>query len=173
MNGDMVRSMCIIHLKPSGGFEERREKQRMTGFFEDLKRIISEKAEVVTKKTGEVVDVVAKKTEQTVEIQKIKSQIHVMERNNDRDYKDIGKIVYEKFRNGQGADEQYIELGDAIAEREDSIANAKEEIAKLRGLDVCPECEAHIEPEATFCPKCGTKVDGDSSAEDIETAFEE
>lgn len=133
----------------------------MANFFQDLGKMISEKAEVVTKKTGEVVDVVAKKTEQTVEIQKIKSQIHVMERNNDRDYKDIGKMIYDKFKNGEGADAEYIELCDAIAEREESIAKAKEEIAKIKGLDVCPECESHIEPDASFCPKCGAKVNGD------------
>lgn len=130
----------------------------MAGFFGDLGKIISEKADAVTKKTGEVVDVVAKKTEQTVEIQKIKNQIHVMERSNDRDYRDIGKMIYDKFKNGDGAEAEYIELCDAIAERENLIAEAREEIAKLKGLDVCPECNAHIEPEATFCPKCGARV---------------
>lgn len=145
----------------------------MANFFRDLGKIISEKAEVVTKKTGEVVDVVAKKTEQTVEIQKIKSQIHVMERSNDRDYKDIGKMIYDKFKNGEGADAEYIELCDAIAEREASIAKAKEEIAKIKGLDVCPECESHIEPDATFCPKCGAKVNGDACEAAAEAEFEE
>ena len=80
----------------------------MKDFFETLGKVVVEKAgevskktgevvEVVTKKTGEVVDVVAKKTEQTVEVQKLKSQISLMERNNERDYKDIGKIVYDRF----------------------------------------------------------------------------
>lgn len=142
----------------------------MANFFGELGKIISEKAEVVSKKTGEVVDVVAKKTEQTVEIQKIKNQIHVMERSNDRDYKDIGKIIYDKFKNGEGADAQYIDLCDAIAEREASIAKAKEEIAKIKGLDVCPECESHVEPDATFCPKCGAKV-GACACEEV--TFEE
>ena len=144
----------------------------MANFFQDLGKIISEKAQVVTKKTGEVVDVVAKKTEQTVEVQKIKAQIHTMERNNDRDYKDIGKMIYDKFKNGEGADAEYIELCDAIAERETSIAKAKEEIAKIKGLDMCPECEAHIEPDATFCPKCGAKVNG-NTCEAAEAEFEE
>lgn len=145
----------------------------MQDFFGNLGKIISEKAEVVSKKTGEVVDVVAKKTEQTVEIQKIKSQIHVMERNNDRDYRDIGKMIYDKFKNGEGAEAEYIELCDAIAEREATIAKAKEEIAKIKGLDVCPECESHIEPDATFCPKCGAKVNADVCEEATEAEFEE
>jgi len=146
----------------------------MTNFFQDLGKIISEKAEVVAKKTGEVADVVAKRTEQTVEVQKIKAQIHTMERNNDRDYKDIGKMIYDKFKNGEGADAEYIELCDAIAEREASIAKAKEEIAKIKGLDVCPECDSHIEPDAKFCPKCGVAVNVDICMEDVvEEEFEE
>ena len=83
-------------------------------------------------------------------------------------------MIYDKFKNGEGADAEYIELCDAIAEREASIAKAKEEIAKIKGLDVCPECEAHIEPDATFCPKCGAKVDGEVYTEDVvEEEFEE
>lgn len=145
----------------------------MANFFKDLGKIISEKAEVVAKKTGEVADIVVKKTEQTVEVQKIKSQIHVMQRNNDRDFRDIGKMVYDKFKNGEGAEAEYIELCDAIAEREVAIAKAKEEMAKVKGLDVCVECEAHIEPDATFCPKCGAKVEGCYCEEDTEATFEE
>ena len=70
----------------------------MANFFQDLGKIKSEKAEVVAKKTGEVADVVVKKTEQTVEVQKIKSQISVMQRNNDRDYRDIGKMIYDNSK---------------------------------------------------------------------------
>ncbi|MBQ4560324.1 MAG: zinc ribbon domain-containing protein [Tyzzerella sp.] len=145
----------------------------MASFLKDLGKIISEKAEVVAKKTGEVADVVVKKTEQTVEVQKIKNQIYVMQRNNDRDYRDIGKMVYDKFKNGEGADAEYIELCDAIAEREVAIAKAKEEMAKVKGLDVCPECASHIEPDAVFCPKCGAKVEDCDCEEDVEVVFEE
>lgn len=145
----------------------------MSSFFKELGKVISEKAEVVAKKTGEVAEVVVKKTEQTVEVQKIKSQISVMQRNNDRDYRDIGKMVYDKFKNGEGAEAEYIELCDAIAEREIAIAKAKEEMAKVKGLDICSECESHIEPDAAFCPKCGAKVDGCDCEEDAEEAFEE
>lgn len=145
----------------------------MASFLKDLGKIISEKAEVVAKKTGEVADVVVKKTEQTVEVQKIKNQIYVMQRNNDRDYRDIGKMVYDKFKNGEGADAEYIELCDAIAEREVAIAKAKEEMAKVKGLDVCPECASHIEPDAVFCPKCGAKVEDCDCEENVEVVFEE
>ncbi len=181
--------MCIIHWRISGRFDfnkqeplhlqmergvvMKREVRHMNDFFGklgDLGKVISEKAEVVSKKTGEAFDVVAKKTEQTVEIQKIKSQIHVMEKNNDRDYRDIGKMIYDKFKRGEGADAEFIDLCDAIAEREEAIANAKEEIAGIKGLDVCPNCDAHIESNATFCSQCGAKV---GTEDDSEAEFEE
>ena len=76
----------------------------MADFFanlEDLGKIISKKAgkavDVVAQKAGEAVDVISKKAEETVEITKIKSQIGTMERNNERDYKDIGKMIYESY----------------------------------------------------------------------------
>lgn len=146
----------------------------MANFFEKLKETITDTAEVVSKKTGEVVDVVAKKTEQTVEIQKIKGQISTMERNNERDYKDIGKIIYNRFKNGEGADAEYIELCDAIAEREEAIAKAKQEIAGLKGLDVCPNCATHNEANAKYCQECGAKLEETVSdeAEDSEEIFE-
>lgn len=141
----------------------------MVEFFENLGEMISDKAkvvgkkteeivEVVSKKTGEVVDVVAKKTEQTVEVQKIKGQIRTMERNNERDYQDIGKMLYEKYKNGEAIEDVYQELCEAIEAREDEIAKAKESVAEIKGLDVCPTCKAHVDIDAAFCPKCGAKI---------------
>lgn len=127
--------------------------------LESIGKIISEKAEVVSKKTGEVVEVVAKKTGQTVEIQKIKNRIHVMRKGNERDCRDIGKMIYLKYKKGEEIDEQYLELCEAIAERERAVAEAKEEIARIRGLEVCPNCAKHIESDVVFCPRCGAKIE--------------
>lgn len=145
----------------------------MAQFFENLKKIISEKAEVVSKKTGEVVDVVAKKTEQTVEVTKIRSQISTMERNNERDYKDIGKMIFERYKKGEVVDAEFIELCESISEREDSIRKSKEEIAGLKGLEICPKCGAHLEEGTNFCPKCGAKLDDEVEQSDNEENFEE
>lgn len=149
----------------------------MGDFFGNLGKIISEKAEVVTKKTEEVVEVVAKKTEKTVEVQKIKSQIRVMERNNERDFSDMGKMIYDKFKKGEIVDEQFVELCEAIEEREESIDKANREVAELKGLDVCSGCKEHLEPGVVFCPKCGQKVDDDIveiiDEDDVEVVVEE
>lgn len=131
----------------------------MTEFLEKWKDIITEKAKVVTKKTGEVVEVVADKTEQAIEIQKLKNQIHVMERNNDRDFKHIGKMIYYKHQQNETVDDCYVELCDAITERNASIEELKLKIAKIKGTDTCPNCEATLDQGAKYCSKCGTEVE--------------
>lgn len=129
--------------------------------LESLGKTISEKAEVVAKKTEEAVEVVAKKTEETIEVQKVKSQIRVMERNNERDFQDIGKMVFERFQKGEEIDAEFVELCEAIKERETSINEYKKQVAELRGLDVCPKCKEHVEANVVFCPKCGSKIEED------------
>lgn len=152
----------------------------MADFFanlEDLGKIISKKAgkavDVVTQKAGEAVDVISKKAEETVEITKIKSQIGTMERNNERDYKDIGKMIYERYKQGEVVDGDFIEFCEAISEREDSICKAKEEIANLKGLEVCPKCDAHVEAGVHFCPKCGANLVEKSQESVDDDGFEE
>ena len=146
----------------------RKEKDEMADFFgnlwenlESLGKTISKKAEVVAKKTEEAVEVVAKKTEETVEVQKLKSQIRVMERNNERDFQDMGKMVYERYQKEEEVDPEFVEFCEAIKERETSIEEYKKQVAEIKGLDVCPKCKVHVEANATFCPKCGAKIEED------------
>ena len=65
----------------------------MAGFFDDLGKRLSETANDL-----------GKKAEDTLEIQKRKSDIRFLGRANDRDYMDIGKIIFEKYRNGEVVD---------------------------------------------------------------------
>lgn len=139
----------------------------LKGNLESLGKTISEKAEVVSKKT-----------EEAVEIQKIKSQIRTMERSNERDFQDIGKMVYDQFKKANAVGAELVELCEAIANREESIAEYKKQVAEIKGLDVCPNCEEHLEPGVTFCPKCGVKVeqevlDDEEFVEESEEQFEE
>lgn len=129
----------------------------------DAAKVVSEKGSevvgVVANKTGDVVEVVVNKTEQTLEVQKIKSQVRVMKRNNDRDLRDIGKMIYHKYKEGEEIDEQYAELCEAIAERESSIENSMVEIAKIKGEAVCPNCNASLADGAEYCQKCGAELE--------------
>ena len=76
----------------------------MAGFFDDLGKRLSETANDL-----------GKKAEDTVEIQKRKSDIRFLGRANDRDYMDIGKIIFEKYRNGEVVDTDMAALCEAIS----------------------------------------------------------
>lgn len=147
----------------------------MADFFENLK----ENLESLGKTISEKAEVVSKKTEEAVEVQKIKSQIRVMERNNERDFQDIGKIIYDQFKKGKVVDSEFVELCEAIEDREASIDEYKKQVAEIKGLDVCPNCKEHVEPSVVFCPKCGVKIEQESYDEDqfvdevVEAAVEE
>ena len=58
--------------------------------MEDLGKKLGETAEKVTTKTGEY-----------IEVQKIKNQIRALERSNDRDFADMGKMAYDRFCAGE------------------------------------------------------------------------
>lgn len=132
------------------------------GNLENIGKIITEKAEIVTKKT-----------EEAVEIQKIKSKIRGLKRSNERDFQDIGKMVYERFKKNEVVDTAFIELCEAIEERDETITDSKKKIAEIKGLDVCPECKEHVEPGTVYCPKCGKKIDQEIYEEDLDDVFEE
>jgi len=87
----------------------------MADFFEQLGKKISDVAEDF-----------GKKTEDTLEVQRIKSQIRSLDRANERDYIEIGKKIYQKFKAGEVADLESIE------KREEEAAQCQEEIRKIQ-----------------------------------------
>lgn len=139
----------------------------MKEFLETLGKKIAETAEVVGKKTGDVVDTVTQKTGEIVEEQKMKSQIRTLTKGNNRDFADIGKMIYEQFKNGEIVDMQFVELCEAIEKRDEAIEVFKKQIAELKDLDVCPSCQASLEKGAVYCSKCGKPLhDADDVVEE-------
>lgn len=88
---------------------------------------------VLGKKISDVAEDLGKKTEDTVEIQKIKSNIRSLKRANERDFIDIGKMVYDKFHDGEISDIDYVTLCEAIEKREEEIERQEEEVKKIKG----------------------------------------
>lgn len=75
-----------------------------------------------------------KKTEDTLEVQKIKSDIRGLKRANDRDFRDIGLMIYERYEKGEEIDESYREICESISKREDDIERQEEEIVRIKGV---------------------------------------
>ena len=94
----------------------------MADFFEELGKRITD-----------VASEIGKKTEETIEIQKLKSDIRSLQRANDRDLLDIGRMVYEKFCNSEISDMDYIAVCESVENREEKVEKLKEEIEHIRG----------------------------------------
>lgn len=94
----------------------------MADFFEEL-----------GKKISDVANDIGRKTEETIEIQKIKSDIRSLKRANDRDFMDIGRMVYEKFNNSEIADMDYVAICESIEKREEEVAKLNDEIDRIKG----------------------------------------
>ena len=95
----------------------------MAGFFDDLGKRLSETANDL-----------GKKAEDTLEIQKRKSDIRFLRRANDRDYMDIGKIIFEKYRNGEVVDTDMAALCEAIDQRNEEVTKIQAEIDRINGV---------------------------------------
>ena len=77
---------------------------------------------------------IGKKTEDTIEIQKLKSNIRGLQRANDRDFIDIGRMVYEKFKDGEISDLDYVAMCEAIEKRDRETRRLEEEIERYQKL---------------------------------------
>lgn len=124
---------------------ERRKK--MKDFFEGLGKYIGETATTVGNKAGEV-----------IETQKLKSQVRSLTHENTVDLLELGRGVYEQYKNGAALDEKAEGLCEAISSREESIAEFEEKISAIKGAGKCPNCGKTVAKEMVFCPYCGEKM---------------
>lgn len=119
----------------------------MKTFWEDLGKKFGETAETVTNKAGEV-----------MEIQKLKSQIRALERGNESDYIDLGRMVYEQFLQGETMSIEAAGLCEAIQSREESIGEYEKQIADVKGDFECGSCGKKVAKGMAYCPYCGEKA---------------
>ncbi len=88
----------------------------------------------ITQKVKDVAGDLGKKTEDTIEITKVRSQIHSLERENDRDYTELGKMVFAKYKNEEEIDGDFTDLCGAINQRNEQIADQQAQIDKIKGV---------------------------------------
>lgn len=123
----------------------------MNDVFEDLGKKIGETAEAVTNKASEI-----------IELQKIKNQMNTLRKSNSRDFTDLGKMVYAKYKTGGTIDADSMALCEAISERIAKISEFEMSAADVRGAVTCPACKKHVEKGMVYCPYCGDKVPADA-----------
>lgn len=132
----------------------------MKEFFEDLGKFITETA-------GNV----GKKTEEVMEVQKLKSQIRSLERSNQGDLTDLGKIIYERFRKEEAVDGELEVICEEIRKRRMIIVAFEKKLADMKGVKECENCQELIEKDMKFCPHCGAEVKKEEMPQECEDIF--
>lgn len=111
------------------------------------------------KKITDTVDVVGKKTNEVVEVQKIRSQMNSLEKNIEKNYIVLGKMMFAKFQDGEELSEEARALCEEITANTVLLDEYDNEIAEIKGMKKCPICGAAAADDVVYCPKCGAKMD--------------
>lgn len=106
----------------------------------------------ISKATQSAVD----KTSSLVETTRINSQISGEQKEIDKILQEIGRVVFNKVNAGElSPGEEESALIEKIHGHEDKIREFRQNLASVKGMKICPECEELIALDVAFCPKCG------------------
>ncbi len=133
--------------------------------FDDLKSKVTEMSKSAMQKSNEIVEV----TKINLAIGDAQSEI-------DKVLKDVGEIIYGAYQEGANFGEEIESKCIKVDEIIENINGMKEKLAELKKVKICPNCEGENEPNATFCSKCGNKMDTDVDevvVEEVEDLEEE
>lgn len=83
-------------------------------------------------KVKEVAEVVGKKTNEVVSVQKLKFNISSLENKISKDYEVLGKLYYEAIANGESASEDAMEIVGSIEGKTARIEEIKKEIKDIK-----------------------------------------
>lgn len=96
------------------------------------------------------------KTRDMAETMKLSGQISEKEKQVNQLYQEIGRIYYQNFA------DRDVELFrgpvSEIRSIEAELANMRETVRQLKGVQVCPTCGRELPAGTVFCSGCGTKL---------------
>ena len=82
-------------------------------------------------------------------------------RENAVDLMEIGRMVYDRYKEGGEVDEEAESLCESISSREASMNGYNKKIAGLKGAFECSSCGKMVAKDMSFCPYCGAKAEKD------------
>ena len=122
-------------------------------FFDELKKNLSGVADTVAKTSENVM----KKSSTAIEIQKAKLKKVSLEGDMKELYASLGKVYFEKYADGDMPKEM-AELCEKITSCQHAINEAEQRAALLKGVVICSNCQAEVDKDASYCPKCGAEI---------------
>lgn len=122
-------------------------------FFDELKKNLSGVTDTVAKTSENVM----KKSSTAIEIQKAKLKKVSLESDMKELYASLGKLYFEEYADGDMPKEM-AELCEKITSCQHAINEAEQRAALLKGVVICSNCQAEVDKDASYCPKCGAEI---------------
>ena len=122
-------------------------------FFDELKKNLSGVTDTVAKTSENVM----KKSSTAIEIQKAKLKKVSLEGDMKELYASLGKLYFEEYAYGDMPKEM-AELCEKITSCQHAINEAEQRAALLKGVVICSNCQAEVDKDASYCPKCGAEI---------------
>ena len=122
-------------------------------FFDELKKNLSGVTDTVAKTSENVM----KKSSTAIEIQKAKLKKVSLEGDMKELYASLGKVYFEKYADGDMPKEM-AELCEKITSCQHAINEAEQRAALLKRVVICSNCQAEVDKDASYCPKCGAEI---------------
>ena len=122
-------------------------------FFDELKKNLSGVTDTVAKTSENVM----KKSSTAIEIQKAKLKRVSLEGDMKELYASLGKLYFEEYADGDMPKEM-AELCEKITSCQHAINEAEQRAALLKGVVICSNCQAEVDKDASYCPKCSAEI---------------
>jgi hypothetical protein len=71
---------------------------------------------------------------------------------------EIGKVIFESYKEGKALEAELSMKCDSIIESESKITEMKNKIMEIKNIRKCDGCGAEIDAESSYCHKCGKRI---------------
>lgn len=109
------------------------------------------------KRVSEAAQAAAKKSSDLVEITKLNMAISAEEDKIEKTYAKIGKELFARYNSKIEVDPDIAAFCEEIKSYQNTISDLKAKLMDLKNIKLCTGCQAEMDKNAQFCPKCGTK----------------
>jgi predicted nucleic acid-binding Zn ribbon protein len=108
------------------------------------------------------------------EINRLKVQVRKLEKEKDKTFPEVGKLVYQAFLEGRLSDPALVDACGRLKELDSQLEQSNAQIASLQAqaqqmkemkktgvpqpVAACPSCGAPVTPGLKFCGNCGTAL---------------
>lgn len=99
------------------------------------------------------------KSSQIVEVTKINFKISEAQAKAEKNFEEIGRIVYGMYKDGETVNEEIKDICTLIDDKFFEIETLNNQIEEIKEIKICKSCKAKNPQEAKFCSNCGEKME--------------